>query len=236
MNGPHSERVAAALVNRKNGARLGWVKQVELHDKGQDAVLHMVTRDPAQASDRVTVIRSDDAIARPVEQVSHDWSKRELAHLHQPQGREPDAPTRGPDTLHADDPRRTDHPSHAKFEALRERIGAGYTQYGIARSEGQLDRATAAVMLDLQKNDARWHMPDRVHLMYDPQTGRIGPNSGVMTDNTQSLLSNRTNTPAAAMQQVPEASFQQMNQVAQQQAQQAQVQQAQAQQQQGPAR
>jgi hypothetical protein len=238
-HGEHSERTAAVLADRQSADRLGYVKQVELHDNGRHTDIHLVTRDPAHSSaqpDRVTSIRSDDAIAKPVEQVSHDWSRRELPHIYQHQVREPEPPARDPSTLQADDPRRMDHPRHAQFDALRERIGAAYAQYGIVRSEGQLDRATAAVMLDLQKNDAHWQMPDRVKLTVDPQTGKAGPGSGIMTDNTQSLLHNMTVTQGAAMQQAPEASFQQMNQVAQQQTQQAQIQAAQTQrQQQGPA-
>jgi predicted ABC-type ATPase len=240
-HGEHSERTAAVLADRQSADRLGYVKQVELHDNGRHTDIHLVTRDPAHSSaqpDRVTSVRSDDAIAKPVEQVSHDWSRRELPHIYQHQVREPEPPARDPSTLQADDPRRMDHPRHAQFDALRERIGAAYAQYGIVRSEGQLDRATAAVMLDLQKNDAHWQMPDRVKLTVDPQTGKAGPGSGIMTDNTQSLLHNMTVTQGAAMQQAPEASFQQMNQVAQQQTQQAQIQAAQTQtqrQQQGPA-
>jgi hypothetical protein len=243
-HGPHSERTAAALADQQSADRLGWVKQVELHDQGQRTDIHLVTGEPAQSSaksERVTPIRSDDAIARPVEQVSQDWSRRELPHIYQHQALDSEPRVRDAGALQADDPRRTDHPRHEQFEALRERVGAAYAQYGVMRSEGQLDRATAAVMLDLQKSDPRWQMPDRVHLTADPQTGKVGPGSGVMTDNSQSFLPNMTFTQAAVLQQTPEASFQQMNQVGQQQAQmqavqaQTQAQGQAAQQQQGPA-
>jgi len=69
--------------------------------------------------------------------------------------------------------------------------------------------------------------PDQVQLLPGPQTGRIGPDSGVLTRDSSSFLPCTTTTHAAAMQQPPEAMFRQLDQLTMLQRQQAQVQQAQ---------
>ncbi len=242
-HGPYSERVAATLVDRQSADHLGQVSRIEMHGKGKEMAMHLITRGdrdaPYAAQENTTRVGVGEATARPVEQVSRDWSKRELPHIHQVQAKEPDAPVRDPATLDFTDARRPDHPRHAQFETLRERIGEAYNKYGVERSDGQLDRATAAVMHDLQKSDRNWKVPEQVGLGVDPQTGKIGPDSSVFTHNPQAFMGGVTITQAPAMQQSAEVSFQQANQVAQGQVRAAQEQAVQAQSQpqpQGPAR
>ncbi|WP_449424753.1 XVIPCD domain-containing protein, partial [Rhodanobacter lindaniclasticus] len=228
-HGEHSERAAAALLDRHSADRLGPAARVELHGEGRATAMHLVTNERAAGNAWLTVERRTpvsvfDAVARSVDEASGDWSRRELPHLYQPQSMV-EAPPRDPSTLDPCDLRRADHPRHGAFTGMRERIGAAYAQYGIARRGDQLDRATAAVMRDLPTY-AR--LPDQVQLLPDPQTGRIGPDSAVLTRDSQSFLACTTTTHAAAMQQATETTFRQLDQLTmQQQLQPTQVAQAQ---------
>ena len=229
-HGEHSERAAAALLDRHSADRLGPAARVELHGEGKAMAMHLVTNERAPGNTYLTVERRTpvcvfDAVARSVDDASRDWSRRELPHLYQSPVRVAETPSRDPSSLEPCDLRRPDHPRHAAFVNMREHVGAAYAQYGIARSADQLDRATAAVMLD---RPVHARQPDQVQLLPGPQTGRIGPDSGVLTRDSSSFLPCTTTTHAAAMQQPPEAMFRQLDQLIMQQRQQAQMQPAQA--------
>lgn len=215
-HGEHSERAAAALLDRHSADRLGPAARVELHGEGKTTAMHLVTNERAAKQAYATVERRTpisvfDVVARSVADVSRDWSRRELPHLYQPTPRTAEARPRDPSTLDPCDLRHRDHPRHAAFVSMREHIGAAYARYGIARSADQLDRATAAVMRDLP---AHARLPDQVQLLPDTQTGRFGPDSGVLTRDSSSFLPCTTTTHTAAMQQAPDALFRQFDPLA----------------------
>lgn len=220
-HGDHSARAAAALVDRQSADRLGAAARIELRGEGRATTMHLVTRERSSTTyatvERTTPVSVFDAVARPVDTVSRYWSRRELPHLYQVQTREPQAPTRDSHTLEPCDPRHVDHPSHAWFDTLRERIGAAYARHGVERSAHQLDQAAAAVMFDVRKHHADENPPDEVRLLPDPHTGRIGPGSSVLTGNPQAFPPATTITPMQAMQQAPETAFRQLDQLAAQQ-------------------
>src|SRR6185312_8005639 len=87
-HGEHSERAAAALLDRHSADRLGPAARVELHGEGKAMAMHLVTNERAPGNTYLTVERRTpvsvfDAVARSVDDASRDWSRRELPHLYQ---------------------------------------------------------------------------------------------------------------------------------------------------------
>lgn len=137
-----------------------------------------------------------------------------------------------PHSLPEYDLRRPDHAKHGQYTALRGRIEAAYVQAGIVRSDAQLDQATAATAVDMQKYGLA--RADKVFLLRDTN-GAISPDSGLAVQQGQYPLMLRSMTPGDALQQQPEQSFQQLQQATMQQTfEQEQQRQMSARQQQGP--
>lgn len=132
-----------------------------------------------------------------------------MPHLGQPQWVEP-ANLRADHGPHHPDPVR-----QAQHERLREQLADTYAKAGILRSDAQLDRATAAVALDLQRHGL--DRADRLYLLPN-RDGTIGPESGIGALQGQYPLQLRSRTPHEAMQQAPEESYRQLAQMTQQQA------------------
>lgn len=205
-SGPHSERMAAAWVDRfSHEDRRFDIERFEM--RGQDVVA-LPRRDNYFEAQGELSLNANLALARPVGQVSADWARRVMPHLGQPQ-------TIDPFGMANHDLRHPDQVRSGPNETLRGQLADTYARAGILRSDAQLDRATAAVALDLQR-----HGLDRAdHLYLLPnRDGSIGPDSGIGVLQGQHPLQLHSQTSHEAMQQAPEESYRQLAQVMQQRA------------------
>lgn len=220
-HGEHSERLAAAMVDRLHEERFGRLEKLELRGQGKDpqVVAHQ-SRPSVYMPEREVSMSVNQATARSVEAVAHDWSERAMPHFHAPTPTM--APERLPDphTLPAHDLRHPDHPQYALYQQVHAQVAEAFAKAGVPRSEAQLEHATAATLLQAQINQADWSKPTQITLAQDPTTGTIGPDSNLSIRTQDRVFGDLTEiVPASTMQQAPEVSFQQMGQVAQQQAQ-----------------
>lgn len=212
-SGPHSECMAAVWVDE---LQRNWdfpaIDRFEM--RGRDIVA-VARWDNIFEPRRELALNADTALSRSVEQMSADWAQRVMPHLGQPQSTPEPPATLGPRRMPEHDLRRPDHTRHGQYETLRDRIEAAYAQAGIVRSDEQLDRATAAVTLDMRKYGLT--RADTLFLLRDAN-GAIQPDGGLTVQQGQYPLMLRSMTPGEVLQQPAEQSFQQLQQVATQQA------------------
>lgn len=220
-HGEHSERLAAALVDRLHEERFGHLEKLQLRGQGKDMqVVAYQSRPSVYMPEREVSLSINQATARPVEAVAHDWSKRAMPHLHEPLPVMASEPLPHPRNLPAHDLRHPDHPQHALYQHVHTQVADAFAKAGVPRSEAQLEHATAATLLQAQINQIDWSKPAQIALAQDPVTGAIGPDSKLSIRTHDHVFGELQElVPASAMQQAPEVSFQQMGQVAQQQAQ-----------------
>lgn len=216
--GPHSERMAAAWVERIGQEKGFDLDRFEM--RGADVVA-LPRRDNYFETQRELSLNADRALARPVEQVSADWGRRVMPHLGQPQS-VPESAMAGQDLRHPDPARQR------QFDTLREQVADIYAKAGILRNDAQLERAAWAVALDMQRHGL--DRADRLYLLSNLD-GTIGPDSGIGTTQGQYPLQLRGQIPPETLQQTPDESHRQLAQVTQQQAFEQQQRQAAAQQQ-----
>ena len=117
------------------------------------------------------------------------------------------------------DPRHPDHPQHAQYEKTAALVAGAYAKHGIAQSPEQLERTTAHVMYNAQKD--KLDIKD-VQLNRDLRTHQIGPNSLLIafSGHNKEVTSMRSFTDVPQAQRAaPEQTFQQLAHLQQQQAQ-----------------
>lgn len=225
--GPHSEQAAAVLTEQITSQsltpRADWpferfqrLGEVALRDKAIIAIEHQDAFQFAPTGREIRV-PADQVLSRSVEEVSTDWTRRTMPHLHQPQVPlvEPATAAIDPRTLSEHDWRRPDHPRHGQYETLREKVVDAYAQAGVPRTEAQLDQATAAVAVDMQHR--RMSRADELWLEYDAHDV-VGPGSALAVRQNDGPIFNESQTPVEAMQQAPDFSYQQVQQIAMEQA------------------
>jgi hypothetical protein len=220
QHGEHSERLAAAVVDKLHEERFGQLEKLELRGHGEhmQVVAHQ-SRPSVYMPEREVGMGINQATARSVEAVAHDWSKHAMPHLHEPPALMPEL-RRDPHILAAHDLRHPDHPQHALYQHVHTKVAEAFGKAGVPRSETQLEYATAATLLQAQISQIDWSKPAQIALAQDPATGAIVPDSNLSIRTPDRVFGHLTEiVPAQAMQQAPDASFLQMGQVAQQQAQ-----------------
>lgn len=223
-SGPHSEQMAAALVD-KLGKEDRHFALDRLEMRGQDVVA-VQRRDNYFEAQRELSLNADQALSRPVEQVSADWAKRTMPHLGQPRPALEQANAFESRQPAVHDLRHPDQMRQGQRDSLREQVADTYTKAGIVRSEAQLERATTAIALDMQRYGL--DRADHLYLLTN-RDGTIGPESGIGAQQGSYPLQLRSQTSGEALQQAPEENYQQVAQAAQQQTMEQQQRQATAQ-------
>ncbi|HUB90190.1 MAG TPA: XVIPCD domain-containing protein [Dyella sp.] len=221
QHGEHSERLAAAVMDKLHEERFGQLERLELRKQGEhmQVVAHQ-SRPSVYMPEREVSMGVNPATVRSVEAVAHAWSKRAMPHLHEPAPAMAPELRRDPHTLPAHDLRHPDHPQHALYQHVYAQVADAFAKAGVPRNETQLEHATAATMLQAQISQIDWSRPARIALAQDPASGIVGPDSNLLIRTPDRVFGHLHEVvPAQAMQQAPETSFQHMGQVAQQQAQ-----------------
>ena len=223
--GAHSERLAAAVtdavaahnIGKTPDQRFGAIERIELRGEGADRQAVAIDQRVNYHLPQVQVsIPADKAASRSVGQSSQDWARRHMPHLQtasQTKAADLAVPRNHPGPAY--DPRSPDHPRHAQFEALREKVTEAYAHVGIPRTRTQLDEATAVVLLHAGQGrlDAG---STQVSLLADQRTGVIGPGSDLLLQQTHGTLSLRTRIPSGELQVPPDQAFRQVAQAASQ--------------------
>jgi hypothetical protein len=212
-HGPHSERVAATLVERMHEQRFGGLGRLEWHGEGDAMqVVAYESRPSYFMPEREIRLDLERATAGTVEQASLDWSRRALPHLHQPACPSPGLGATLPDVVPAHDPRHPEHADHGHYQKLRGEVAQAYARVGLVRNEAELEQATAAVMLGAARHRLDWSRPHRLFVPPDPQTGVVAPANGLVLQQPHPATILLTSMGAQDLKQAPEASYRQLAQ------------------------
>jgi outer membrane lipoprotein SlyB len=204
---PNSEKVAAAFVDRMQQTGFQELARMELRGSGATTELVALPRQfgPWDEKKPALVLSADQAVARSVEQATAAWAARALPHL--------DTTSSPPQVSLAS----SAHPAAAGLGELRGQVASAYAAAGIARSDEQIEQATAAVAVGLRQGhrsqaDAVFLQPDRA--------GTFGPHCALIAvhGDKDDVFRHRSVTPAQELQRPSEDSYLQLAQLSQQQA------------------
>ncbi|KAF1718808.1 XVIPCD domain-containing protein [Pseudoxanthomonas wuyuanensis] len=226
-HGRNSEQLAAALLAKldttplageKDGrAHFGPVGSVEL--RGQGAATEAVVverRDYYHLPARQLGVPVDQAL-RPVEHTAAAWARQKMPHLYAPaEASQAQTARPVPEQLPAYDPRHPEHAGHRGYQQLRGQVADTYAKAGMALSEDQLERATAAVALSNRQKALP--QVDLLVLLPDRASGTLGPDSPLVAQygDGNAAVPLRSETTAQQMQRPAEETYQQLQQVDQQ--------------------